>query len=168
MSDARSEGLKVFADLQASLKDAQRAFSQLATEQNRQCQTIRDSAETASRIAVEASEAFSVSKPRLMIWTALCAALLVAGGWLAGYWLGHSDGWVSGDAHGYRQAIATNAGASWANTPSGQLAYQMDRTGLLQALGHCRIPGYEAKFDPKEKRSFCYPTSEASGWAVLP
>jgi len=166
MSDTRSAGLKAFEDLQASLKDAREAFAGLAAEQKRQCQTITETAEKASRIAVEASEAFSASKPRLMLWTALCAALLVSGGWLAAYWVGQHNGWAAGQVAGKQEALAANAAASWANTPSGKLAHGLDEEGLLQPLALCRLPGYETKYDAKAKRTYCYPTENASGWAV--
>lgn len=168
MSDARSEGLKAFADLQTGLKDAQIAFTGLAEAQRQQCQIIQEAADRASRTAVEASEAFAVSKPRLMVWTALCASLLACGALLSGYWLGRSDGWNVGNAAGRKQAQKENVAAAWGNTPSGQLAYRMDQAGLLQALGHCQLSGYEGRYDPKEKRSFCYPTSNASAWIILP
>ena len=141
MSDARTEGKKLFMDLQSSLKDAQSAFTGLAAEQNRQCQTIRDAAEKASRTAVEASEAFAVSKPRLMIWTALCAALLVSVGWLAAFWVGRHDGWAAGQIAGRQEALTANAAASWANTASGKLAKQLDDPGNLQPLAPCPLPG---------------------------
>lgn len=166
MSDARAEGKKLFTDLQASLKDAQNAFTGLAAEQTRQCQTITDAAEKASRIAVEASEAFAVSKPRLMILTALCAILLAFGGWLAAYWVGRHDGWAAGQVAGKQEALAANAAASWANTPSGKLALRLDEDGLLQPLALCRLPGYETKYETKAKRTYCYPTENAMGWAV--
>lgn len=168
MSDARAEGRKFFTDLQNSLKEAQDNFSELAEEQREQCQTIRDTAEKASRIAVEASEAFSSSKSRLMIWTALCAALLVSGGWLAGYWLGHSDGWASGDAHGYRQAVASNAAASWANTTSGKLAKKLDDEAILQPLATCNLSGFSVQKADNGVR-WCVITGargQFHGWAM--
>jgi len=103
-----------------------------------------------------------------MIWTGLCAAILVSGGWLSGYWLGHSDGWSVGNAIGHEQALTENAAAAWGNTPSGQLAYQMDKMGLIQALGHCNLQDYETKYEPKIKRTVCYPTQNAVGWVVQP
>lgn len=169
MSEALEEDpFELFKRVEKSLSTATASMERLAAEQDARCKTISDAAGKASKLAEEAGDTFTAAKRRLMIWTALCAALLVCGGWLTGYWVGHRDGWASGTAHGYSEAVAANTVASWGVTPSGQLGYQMDRAGLLQALGHCHLPGYEAKYEPKEKRTFCYPTQNASGWAVQP
>lgn len=169
MSETLEEDpFELFKRVEKSLTKATASMERLASEQDSRCQMISDAAGKASKLAVEASDVFSAGKRRLMIWTALCAALLVCGGWLGGYWLGRSDGWTKGNATGHEAALKENAAAAWGNTPSGQLAYQMDKTGLLQALGHCHLPGYEAKLDPKDKRFFCYPTQNASGWTVHP
>ena len=166
MTTGAERGQQLFADLLETMQRTTATMERLDAEQKNQCRTIEQAADRASKTAQDAAEAFAVSKPRLMIWTALCAAMLVCAGWLIGYWVGHRDGWASGDASGYRQAIAANAAASWANTTSGKLAQGLDEDGLLQPLALCHLPGYEPKYDPKTKRSFCYPTQNASGWAV--
>ncbi|MCX2564818.1 replication protein [Acetobacter thailandicus] len=167
MSDMLEEDpFELFRRVEKSITRATGSMERLASEQDNRCQTISDAAEKASRLAVEASDVFSAGKRSLMIWTGLCAAILVSGGWLSGYWLGHSDGWSVGNAIGHEQALTENAASAWGNTPSGQLAHQMDKTGLLQALAYCHLPGYEAKYEEKEKRTFCYPTQNASGWLV--
>lgn len=169
MSDMLEEDpFELFKRVEKSITKATSSMERLASEQDNRCRTISDAAENASRLAVEASDVFSAGKRRLMIWTGLCAAMLACGGMLGGYWLGRSDGWTQGNAIGHQQALTENAAAAWGNTPSGQLAFQMDKTGLLQALGHCHLPGYEAKYEPKDKRTFCYPTQNASGWSVQP
>jgi len=152
MSDARSEGLKAFADLQTGLKDAQTAFTGLAEEQRLQCQIIQEAADRAYRTAVEAAEAFAVSKPRLMIWTSLCAFLLVSGGWLAAFWVGRHDGWAAGQVTGRQEALTANAAASWANTASGKMAKQLDDLGNLQPLATCNIPGFSIQKGEKGVR----------------
>jgi len=103
-----------------------------------------------------------------MIWTALCTALLVCAGWLIGYWVGHSDGWTSGDASGYRQAIATNAAASWANTKSGVMAKRLDEMGNLQPLAACNLPGFSIEKGEKGSR-WCVVAGKDGqfhGWAL--
>ena len=132
-------------------------MERLDAEQKNQCRIIEQAADKASKTAEDAAEAFAVSKPRLMTYAALCALMLVCVGWFVGGWMMYRSGWATGDANGYKRAIEANAAASWANTPSGQLALEMDKDGLLQPLAHCHLPGYEAKYDPKAKRSFCYP-----------
>lgn len=142
MTTADERGFQLFTDLQETMLRTTATMERLDAEQKNQCRTIEQAAQKASKTAEDAAEAFAVSKPRLMILTALCAAMLVCAGWLIGYWVGHSDGWSSGDAIGYRQAIAANAAASWANTASGKVAKRMDDLGNLQALGTCNIPGF--------------------------
>jgi len=168
VTTAAERGQQLFADLLETMQRTTATMERLDAEQKNQCRTIEQAAEKASKTAEDAAEAFAVSKPRLMILVALCAAMLVCVGWFVGGWMMYRDGLATGDANGYKRAIEANAAASWANTPSGQLALEMDKAGLLQLLGRCHLPGYEAKYDSKEKRSFCYPSQNASGWAVAP
>ena len=168
MNEAQTEGLKVFKDLQNSLKEAQTAFTILASEQKSQCDTITEAAETASRMAVEASEAFAVSKPRLMALTAMCAFLLASGGWLGGYWLGRHDGWQAGHVSGIQESLTETAATSWANTPSGKIGRQLDEVGNLQPLATCNIPGFTIQKGEKGTR-WCVitgPDQQFHGWAL--
>ena len=168
MTTADERGFQLFTDLQETMLRTTATMERLDAEQKNQCRIIEQAAEKASKTAEDAAEAFAVSKPRLMTYAALCALMLVCVGWFVGGWMMYRSGWATGDANGYKRAIEANAAASWANTPSGQLALEMDKDGLLQPLAHCHLPGYEAKYDPKAKRSFCYPRQNPSGWAVTP
>jgi len=161
-------GQQLFADLLETMQRTTATMERLDAEQKNQCRTIEQAAEKASKTAEDAAEAFAVSKPRLMIWTALCAAMLVCAGWLIGYWVGHRDGWASGDASGYRQAITANADASWANTTSGKLGKRLDEIGMLQALATCNIPGFSIQNSESGSR-WCVVVSkdgQSRGWAI--
>jgi len=161
-------GQQLFADLLETMQRTTATMERLDAEQKNQCRTIEQAADRASKTAEDAAEAFAVSKPRLMIWTALCAALLVCGGWLIGYWVGHRDGWASGDASGYRQAIAANAAASWANTKSGVMAKRLDEMGNLQPLAACNLPGFSIEKGEKGSR-WCVVAGKDGqfhGWAL--
>jgi len=161
-------GQQLFADLLETMQRTTATMERLDAEQKNQCRTIEQAADRASKTAQDAAEAFAVSKPRLMIWTALCAALLVCGGWLIGYWVGHRDGWASGDASGYRQAIAANAAASWANTKSGVMAKRLDEMGNLQPLAACNLPGFSIEKGEKGSR-WCVVAGKDGqfhGWAL--
>ena len=94
-------------------------------------------------------------------WAALGAlgAALVAGG--AGYWLGHSGGRESGLADGYRAAQDEKAAASWANTPSGRLAFAMDQNGSLALLARCAGQGWQA--ETRQGRHVCFPMAYRDG-----
>ena len=168
MTTGAERGQQLFADLLETMQRTTATMERLDAEQKNQCRIIEQAADKASKTAEDAAEAFAASKPRLMTYAALCALMLVCVGWFVGGWMMYRSGWATGDANGYKRAIEANAAASWANTPSGQLALEMDKAGLLQPLGRCHLPGYEAKYDSKAKRSFCYPTQNASGWAVTP
>ena len=81
------------------------------------------------------------------------AGILAAGG--AGYWLGHSSGQEIGRAEGYKTALDEKAAASWANTPSGQLALALDKSGDLSALLNCSKPGWKSTV--QNGRRVCFP-----------
>ena len=78
-----------------------------------------------------------------MIWTALCAALLVSGGWLAAYWIGRHDSWSAGQGSDQQKSLADNAAASSANTASGKMAKRLDD------LGTCNITGFVIQREEK-------------------
>jgi len=161
-------GQQLFADLLETMQRTTATMERLDAEQKNQCRIIEQAADKASQTAEDAAEAFASSKPRLMILTALCAAMLVCAGWLVGYWVGHHDGWASGDASGYRQAIASNAAASWANTKSGVMAKRLDEMGNLQPLAACNLPGFSIENGEKGSR-WCVVAGKDGqfhGWAL--
>ena len=74
----------------------------------------------------------------------------------------------TGLAEGYRAAVNANAAASWANTPSGQVALALDRAGSVDQLARCTGQGW--KVVVQSGRRVCYPYSAADsktyGWAL--
>ena len=142
MTTGAERGQQLFADLLETMQRTTATMERLDAEQKNQCRIIEQAADKASKTAEDAAEAFAVSKPRLMIWTALCAALLVCVGWFVGGWMMYRSGWATGDANGYKRAIEANAAASWANTPSGVMAKHLDEMGNLQPLAACNLPGF--------------------------
>lgn len=103
-----------------------------------------------------------------MIWTALCAALLVSGGWLASFWVGRHDGWAAGQVAGRQEALTANAAASWANTASGKMAKQLDDLGNLQPLATCNVPGFSIQKGEKGVRWCVVAGTDGQfhGWAM--
>lgn len=152
MTTGAERGEQLFADLLETMQRTTATMERLDAEQKNQCRTIENAAEKASQTAIDASEAFAVSKPRLMLWTALCAAILVCGGWLAGYWTGHHDGWVTGHDVGRETALDANAAASWANTRSGIAGRRLDDLDSLQSLASCSVEGFIMQTDDKNGR----------------
>ncbi len=82
---------------------------------------------------------------------ALCGVLSAIFGWI-----GYSAGVESGHAYGYAHARDEIAASSWANTPNGKLAYQLDKAGSIEYLASCNRPGW------KKENGVCY-THPADG-----
>lgn len=128
-------------------------------------------AETAAANARQAAEHLAATSRQearqAASWAVLgaVAGLLAGGG--AGYWLGHASGREGGLADGYRAALDQNAAASWANTPTGQLAQALDRAGSLDQLARCTGRGWASIV--QAGRRFCYPDATpgkaaSAGW----
>ena len=84
----------LFQQLERNLTAASTKMEKLAQEQKKQCETIKDAAEKASQTAIDASEAFAVSKPRLMACSPLrgyAGLCRVVRGWVddVPQWVGH-------------------------------------------------------------------------------
>ncbi|PYD60712.1 hypothetical protein CFR72_15555 [Gluconacetobacter entanii] len=81
---------------------------------------------------------------KALIWTcSTVSLLLVFVAAFLGYTFGHRGGYAEGLAEVQQQAKERSTLAEWAaSSPSGELAYQMDQVGQLQAFGHCQINGY--------------------------
>lgn len=50
--------------------------------------------------------------------------------------------------------------SSWANTPEGQLAYQLAKAGSLRELASCSGHGWF------ERDGVCYPGARSHGWRL--
>jgi hypothetical protein len=122
-------------------------------------------AKNAAAIALQAARASARSVASWAVLGAL-AGVLVAGG--AGYWLGHSGGRESGLADGYRSALDQNAAASWANTPSGRLAFDLDQLGSLSLVMGCSGQGWHT--ETQHGRRYCFggpaPDGHTYGWPL--
>ena len=68
--------------------------------------------------------------------------------------------WARKRTDGYRATADVNAAASWANTPSGQIAFALDRAGSLNRLAQCDGQGW--RFVQNGRRS-CYPHATVDG-----
>ena len=103
-----------------------------------------------------------------LLWLCCITLLtvLVASG--LGYQLGQSSGLEQGQTEGYQAARDEKAAASWANTPSGQRAYELERSGSLDMVTLCKGEGWQIQRLHGNK--FCFPFSNASdkvtGWPV--
>ena len=170
------EGIQAFnrlaeavTGLQSRLVDLELGLGRKAA-QAEQAATRAEDAAKAARTAAEHAGVVARAKARSAAsWAALgaLAGVLVAGG--AGYWRGQAGGREVGLAEGYRAAVDANAAASWANTPSGQIALALDRAGSLGLVTRCTGQGWKAEIIGGRRFCMAFPAQDGKtyGW-VLP
>lgn len=80
---------------------------------------------------------------------------------------GSRTGYAQGFAEGQQEAKQRDALAEWAvSSPSGHMAYEMDRAGQIQAFGMCKIEGYKIRTD--QKGTWCVSVSgDGLMWPVV-
>lgn len=168
------EGVEAFNRMADAMHGLQSRLGTLDTSMGQKvakAEQAASKAETAAvnaRQAAEHLEASSRQEARSAAsWAILgaVAGVLTAGG--AGYWLGHGSGREGGLADGYRIALHQNAAASWANTPTGQLALALDKAGSLDQLARCTGRGWTSTV--QAGRKVCFPDANpgktaAAGW----
>ncbi len=169
------EGIQAFnrltaavTGLQSRLADLELGLGRKVSQAERAAAKAEEAAQ-AARTAAEHARGVAHAKARSAAsWAVLgaLAGVLVAGG--AGYWHGHTGGRETGLAEGYRAAVDANAAASWANTPSGQIALALDRAGSLGLVTRCTGQGW--KVENIGGRRFCmaFPAQDGKtyGWAL--
>lgn len=170
------EGIQAFnrltaavTGLQSRLVDLELGLGRKAS-QAEQAAAKAEEAAKAARTVVEHARGVAHAKARSAAsWAVLgaLAGILVAGG--AGYWHGHAGGRETGLAEGYRAAVDANAAASWANTPSGQIALALDRAGSLGLVTRCTGQGWKAETIGGRRFCMAFPAQDGKtyGW-VLP
>lgn len=157
-----AEGVEAFNRMTNAMHTLQTRMDTLDTglaSKVAQAEQAASKAETAAGSAIQAAqhaEATAHAGARQTAsWAVLgaLAGILVAGG--AGYWLGHDSGQEIGRAEAYKTAMDEKAAASWANTPTGQLALALDKNGDLSALLNCSKPGWKPTV--QNGRRVCFP-----------
>lgn len=150
--DLAQEGVRAFNRMTAAMHGLDGRMSTLDTGLNakvaaaeRAASLATTAAQTAKQAADGLHDAARAKARSHASWAVLgaLAGILGAGG--AGYWLGHASGRDSGLADGYRAAQDEKAAASWANTPSGRLAFAMDQGGSLAMVARCAGQGWEVE-----------------------
>ena len=114
-------------------------------DEEAEASTARKAAQDAKEAAQTALQAARTSARSVASWAVLGALAGVLGAGGAGYWLGHASGREGGLADGYRAARDEKAAASWANTPTGRLAFAMDQGGSLAMVARCAGQGWEVE-----------------------
>ncbi len=174
-ADLAREGVQAFNAMTAAMD---RLGDVLTTVDRRQqirladdeeeASTARLAAQDAKQAAQTALQATRASARSVAAWAVLgaLAGVLVAGA--AGYWIGQSSGWKAGQAAGYAAAVDEKAAASWANTPSGRLAFAMDQADGLALVTRCLGQGWWT--ETRQGRRFCFvgpaPDGKTYGWPL--
>ncbi|MGV1010177.1 MAG: hypothetical protein ACOYBY_16475 [Dermatophilaceae bacterium] len=104
-------------------------------------------------------------------WHFILIALLVAGavwGVYAGLGGLYEKGYSDGKTKGYSDAVEAKAAASWANTETGKLAYQLAKAGAIKTLAECSGKNWQK--NEKERSCFGYGggLGNGDGWFFAP
>jgi hypothetical protein len=157
-----AEGIQAFTRLAGAVQDLNGrlgAFEHGLGTKVASAEQAASKAETAAldakHAAGEAHAAARADARSLTAWTAFLVAvsILIAGG--LGYALGERAGQATGHAAGYQDAHDEKAAASWANTPSGKLAFAMDQLGSLAMVAACNNKGWQV--EKRQGSRICFP-----------
>ena len=170
MTDEREldDGLAAFDQLGREMAETNRLLRVVQTDQearNRQELALSAKMQAALKQATGASQkALQASQNEIrsnLLWAGLTSLLIVLAGFGAGYYLGHQSGSEQGQARGYQAARNEQAAASWANTPAGRLAYDLDQRGSLDMLALCQGDGWTT--ERRKGGTVCFPKADAKG-----
>jgi hypothetical protein len=125
-------------------------------------------ADTTKALAHAVAEAATASAKRatgtqMLKWAMGCFLAAVVcistiGRWANGK--GQREGYAIGREAARERYENAAAMASWANTPEGQLAYELVKAGSLRELATCSGHGWV------EREGVCYPSSKTHGWRL--
>jgi len=162
------DGLAAFDQLSREMAETNRLLQAVRSDQatrNRQEQALSTEMQTALKQATGASqEALQASQTEIrssLLWMGLTTFLIVLVAFGGGYFFGQRAGWDIGHAEGYQNARNQEAAASWANTPAGQRAYNLDRQGSLDLLTMCRGNGWTTEH--QKGGTVCFPYADVKG-----
>jgi len=164
------DGLAAFDQLGREMAETNRLLRAVQSDQaarNRQEHALSAEMQAALKQATEASQtALQASETKIrssLLWTGLTCLLTVLVAFGGGYFLGQRSGTETGQMEGYQTARNEKAAASWANTPSGQRAYNLDQLGSLNMLVSCKGEGW--KIEQQHGRKVCAPYALPNGTA---
>lgn len=163
-----AEGIQAFTRLATAVQGLESRLDALQQGLSREVGGAAKAASSASQAAERTEAAATAAREAALAgarsWTAYAAIIILAGvlsAGIAGYLLGEQAGQATGQAAGYRAARDEQAAASWANTPSGQLAFALDRAGSLGAVARCSGQGWKPTV--QDGRKVCYPQATPDG-----
>ena len=163
--DTEDFGLRAFEDLKNTVQRSNKAYSDVAgklPDLAKQLEALdAKSTKTAQRVEDAAQAVTSYVKTdrrTLLITCGFGAIALVFCAAFLGDIKGSRTGYAQGFAEGQQETKQRDTLAEWAvSSPSGRMAYEMDRAGQIQAFGMCRIEGYKVRTD--QKGTWCVSTS---------
>ncbi|WP_061507216.1 hypothetical protein [Acetobacter malorum] len=155
--DTEDFGLRAFEDLKNAVEQSEKSYSaaigKLPAIVKRLEATDAKNTETAQRVETVAQTVTSYIKTdrrTLLISCGFGAIALVFCAAFLGDIKGSRTGYAQGFSEGQQEAKRRDALAEWAvSSPSGHMAYEMDRAGQIQAFGMCKIEGYKIRTDQK-------------------
>jgi len=163
--DTEDFGLRAFEDLKNTVQRSNKAYSDVAGKLPalaKQLEALDAKSTKAAQRVEDAAQAVTsyvkTDRRTLLITCGFGAIALVFCAAFLGDIKGSRTGYAQGFAEGQQEAKQRDTLAEWAvSSPSGRLAYEMDKAGQIQAFGMCRIEGYTVKTD--QKGTWCVSTS---------
>lgn len=172
--DTGDFGLREFEDLKNTVERSERAYSKAASQLPALAKQLEaldaKSTKSAQRVEEAAQEVTKHIKTDRLFLFAACgfgAIALVFCSAFLGNIKGSRTGYAQGFAEGQQETKKRDLLAEWAvSSPSGRMAYEMDRVGQIQAFGMCRIEGY--KPIQRKGQTICAPTSGTGlQWTIV-
>lgn len=172
--DEADPGIRAFQNLQDTIKKSEQAYSRAATQLPDLAKQLEaldaKSTKSAQRVEEAAQEVTKHIKTDRLFLFAACgfgAIALVFCSAFLGDIKGSRTGYAQGFAEGQQETKKRDLLAEWAvSSPSGRMAYEMDRVGQIQAFGMCRIEGY--KPIQRKGQTICAPTSGTGlQWTIV-
>lgn len=150
-------GLRAFEDLKNAVEQSEKSYSsaieKLPAIVKRLEATDAKNTATAQQVETVAQAVTSYVKTdrrTLLITCGFGAIALVFCAAFLGDIKGSRTGYAQGFAEGQQETKQRDVLAEWAvSSPSGRMAYEMDRAGQIQAFGMCKIEGYKIRTDQK-------------------
>lgn len=163
--DAEDFGLRAFEDLKNTVQKSNKAYSDVAGKLPalaKQLEALDAKSTGAAQRVEDAAQAVTsyikTDRRTLLISCGFGAIALVFCSAFLGDIKGSRTGYAQGFAEGQQETKKRDLLAEWAvSSPSGRMAYEMDRVGQIQAFGMCRIEGYKVRTD--QKGTWCVSTS---------
>ena len=173
--DTEDFGLRAFEDLKNTVERSNKAYSDVAGKLPalaKQLEALEAKSTKAAQRVEDAAQAVTsyikTDRRTLLITCGFGAIALVFCAAFLGDIKGSRTGYAQGFAEGQQEAKQRDALAEWAvSSPSGHMAYEMDRAGQIQAFGMCKIEGYKIRTD--QKGTWCVSVSGGGlMWPITP